>query len=515
MNLPGVYAVNIGRLRGAFLALCAWPALRASPLAAQGAPHGSVAAERARLFAVPLETRLAWNSAIPYSLNDGAMWAGKGWNVSLSGGIGTRQRVRRADLKLVIAPSLNYSQNRSFPVMAATSPGRSPYSAPFHGTDVYPRASIDLPIRFGDRHLLWLDPGRTSLRVTIGKVTTGITAENEWWGPGIRSTLIMSNNAPGIPRLFVGTSHFQPSRIGLWDAKLMAGTLTESRFFDYDAGNDYRALSGARVRLRPAFDTTLTLGFARVVYSPSSSPFTGPIEHVLDVVRKWDNILPTAVTPEGTVLQSTDQIMSWFARWIFPPSGFEVYGEWARMDLPKTGTELLVAGHHTGGYVLGFQWAQPRRNHSYLRLQSEVTYLEQSLVFPDRPPPDFYTGTRSPQGYTNRGQVIGAATGPGSSSQWIALDWFARKWQGGVFVGRIRWDNDALYRQSAATFLRHDVTMLSGLRGGLRTPFTDFSSELTIARRYNYLFQNGFANPGGYRTVDINNVTLTLSATPR
>ena len=150
-----------------------------------------------------------------------------------------------------------------------------------------------------------------------------------------------------------------------------------------------------------------------------------------------------------------------------------------------------------------------------LRLQSEITYLEQSLVFPDRPLADFYQGYASPQGYTQRGQSIGAATGPGSSSQWIAVDYMPREWQAGVFVGRIRWDNDALYRQGAATFLRHDVSVFSGIRGGLRTRFTDLQSEITFARRYNYLFQNGFANPGGFRTVDINNVTLTLSATPR
>jgi hypothetical protein len=56
---------------------------------------------------------------------------------------------------------------------------------------------------------------------------------------------------------------------------------------------------------------------------------------------------------------------------------------------------------------------------------------------------------------------------------------------------------------------------MSGLRGAWRSVLTDFSAELIAARRYNYLFQNGFANPGLYRDVNVNNLTLSLAATPR
>src|SRR5688572_32980018 len=107
------------------------------------------------------------------------------------------------------------------------------------------------------------------------------------------------------------------------------------------------------------------------------------------------------------------------------------------MDLPRNITELLTAAHHTGGWTFGFQWVQRKASESWLRLQSELTYLEQSRVFDDRPTPDFYSGQGSQQGYTQRGQVIGAAIGPGASSQWIAVDWLAPRWQLGGFGGRI------------------------------------------------------------------------------
>ena len=469
---------------------------------------------RSNLFVVPIAVSTTWNSDLPYSLNDGPMWAGRGLSFAVNGGLGGRWSIGRASLRLAVAPTLTYSQNLPFPLIPASSASRSPYSAPFHGTDVFPDASLDLPIRFGDRHLLRIDPGRSALSVSVGRVVGGLTAENEWWGPAIRNTLTMSNNAPGVPRLFLSTARPLRTRIGLAEAKLISGTLTESPFFDDDPTNNYRSLSALRLQLRPAFDTNLTLGLVRSVYSPMES-LAGPLWHFADVFWRWDVVQPRAVEVGGHIAQSTDQILSLFARWVAPAAGFELYGEWARMDLPFYSTELLLTPMRSGGYTIGFQWAQPKGHARYLRLQSEITYLEQSHYYDNRPVTDFYSGVRSPQGYTNRGQVLGAATGPGSSTQWIAVDYLARRWQGGVFVGRIRWDNDALYRQGAATFLRHDVSILSGLRGAWRAPFSDFASELTVARRYNYLFQNGFANPGGYRTVDVPNLTLTLSATPR
>lgn len=454
------------------------------------------------------ELRSVWNSALPYGGNDGALWAGRGWNQSVTGGFAVRAPLRRATFHARVAPTLYYSQNRPFQIYASADPARSGYANPFH--EAASGASLDLPHRFGDRHLLGIDLGRSRVAVEWPEVSIGVTAENEWWGPGIRNAIVMSNNAAGVPRWFIRTTRPVRTRLGALDASLLAGTLTQSLFFS-EAANEHRTLSGLRLQFVPAFDSTLSVGFTRVVYAPvgpEASPFTLTLARSLDALARWENLA-------GPGNQRSDQIGSVFARWIFPQGGFEVYGEWARMDLPRSATELLTAPHHTGGWTFGFQWAQRRTDHRYLRLQAELTYLEQSRVFPDRPSPDFYSGMASPQGYTQRGQVIGAAIGPGASSQWVALDWMPPRWQLGAFIGRIRWDNDAMYRWTAPTFWKHDVSMLAGVRGGWRTPLTDVTAELTLARRYNYLFQNGIASPGGYRTVDVNNVTLALAVTPR
>jgi len=461
------------------------------------------------------EFRTVWNSAIPYSLNDGSLWAGKGHNLYFSSGINVERREKYGLFSLTLAPAVLYSQNQPFQVRPDSTPGRSAYSSPFHR----PPFSADLPQRFGDRHILRIDAGRSALTLRTRALLGGITAENEVWGPGIRNQIVMSANASGIPRFFVGTASPVRTRIGSLRAKMISGALTESMFFDDAPGNDLRSTSGVLVELVPAFDSALTLGLERVVYRPIG-PLAGPlgavVTHSFDALLHWEYVAPPGDDrPDGSPNQRADQITALFARWISSESGFEVYGEWARLDLPKSLTELLTAAHHTLGYTVGFQWAQPKHTHSYLRLQSEFTNLEQSRVFADRPPADFYSSRVSPQGYTQRGQVIGAAIGPGASSQWIAVDYFAPRWQFGSYVGRVRWDNDAMYREPIPHLFLHDVTVLAGLRGARRTPWTDISIDATFGYRFNYLFQNGIPQPGGFGTVDVRNFTLSMAMTPR
>jgi hypothetical protein len=200
---------------------------------------------------------------------------------------------------------------------------------------------------------------------------------------------------------------------------------------------------------------------------------------------------------------------------VFPASGFETYVEWSRMELPRSIREYLEVPQSTQGYTIGLQWAQPHARQSYFRVQGEVTYLEQTQVLPNRPPPDYYTGRAAQQGFTQRGQVLGAAIGPGSSTQFIGMDWMANAWQAGVFVGRTRTENDALYRQPGAHLEQHDVAIYSGVRGGMRLPWSDVSGELSVGRRLNYLFQSDFYLGDPKNAVDIQNVALTLTVSPR
>jgi len=227
-----------------------------------------------------------------------------------------------------------------------------------------------------------------------------------------------------------------------------------------------------------------------------------------DLLVRWDGL-------EGS--PGSDHLTAVFGRWIFPKSGFEMYAEWSRTEFPGSVREWLTTPHHTQGYTVGLQWiGQKGSDESYLRAQLELTGLDQNRVRFDRSePPDYYTGRAAPQGLTQRGQVLGAAIGPGGSSQWLAIDYFRAQWSAGGFLARTRWDNDALFRQRHVNFFRHDFSLMTGVRASFTLGDLDVRAEWTVGKRFNYLFQQGRANPGGFRTIDIWNNTLDLYVTSR
>jgi hypothetical protein len=458
---------------------------------------------------LPPSIRSTWNSDIPFSLGDGALWEGRGHNLAASGGVRARQLWGTLSVSVVVAPLLTYSQNRPYQIRPDSFSGRSAFASRFHN----PPSSADLPVRFGDRSLARIDPGASGVAVEYRAVRAGFTAATDIWGPGLRNQLVMSGNAAGIPRLFVESARPLSTRLGTIASTLFAGALTESGFFDVDVGNDLRSISGWVLELTPAFDSSLTLGFERVVYRPIGR-YAGPVgailKHALDAPLHWE-------FPRDSVIPRADQITGIYARWISKEAGFEVFTELARSELPTSPHDFATGFHHSLGYTVGFQWAQPRRADAFLRLQAEFTDLEQSRVFVRGPAGDFYSGQATEHGYTQRGQVIGAAIGPGASSQWLAVDQIAPSWQLGAFVGRIRWENDAMYRETFPQLFGHDVTVYGGLRGARRTRWTDVSVDATFGYRFNYLFQNGIPQPGGFgfRTVDVRNVTLTVGIAPR
>lgn len=479
-------------------------------------------ANRDTLFVAPWwpDVTLVHNSALPYTLNDGALWAGRGTSASVTGGV----RVRFRFLHLTIAPTVVYAENAAFVLPSDSSvvqpipPPRSQYSNPWR---VY-GPSIDAPLRFGPTAYARLDLGQSALYASVGAVEIGFTTENEWWGPGIRNALVLSSNAPGVPRLFARTARPIATPIGQVDARFFFGSLTTSPFFEQPLApvNRERSISAAAVTLRPAIAPTLSIGAARSVYAQVTEHGRSLESHALDVFTNPGR--PNAVPlSDGSQRLGRDQIYSLFARWVLPDDGFESYAEWGRTELPVNLRDALVSPNHTQGYTLGFQYARPvldgRRT---LRLQGELTDVAQSATYRQRPTGSWYTSRAVLQGYTQRGQVLGAAVGPGSTAQWFAGDLFSPTWSAGLFAGRVRWDDDAYYtipRFAGNGTCKHDVSLLGGVRGTHRSRAGDMTGSLTWANRLNTFYQTtGFCyGDGPIDRVDTRNLTFTLTYSPR
>lgn len=454
------------------------------------------------------ELRTVYNSELPFSMNDGALWAGRGVNGVVTAGV----RIKLGPLSAVLAPQYLFEENRAFqiiPYPPQANPERSLYANPFYP----PPQSMDFPIRFGAGKRERGVPGQSSVTLTLGPLAIGAATENSWWGPGIRNGILLSSNAGGIPRAFLRTSRPLPTPLGDLGFEWFLGRLTESRYFDADSANDHRTLNAAVLTFRPAFDDGLTLGFARAVFGPLAEPET-EVDALGDIFTEvgQPNRLDRSPGP------GLDQIFSIFGRWVFAPQGFEFYGEWARFEEPTSFQDFLEFPQHSQGYTLGFQWLGGQGIYGRLRVQAELTNLEPSGSWRVREPFSTYASRAVAQGYTERGQVVGAAIGPGGSSQWLAADFLSSdSWRAGLFGGRIRWNSAAWLSEAVEYWGREDVSLFWGFRGGVELLGWSLAGEVSTGVRINYLFQTFEPDPvtGRAEGIDLENTTVSVTLSKR
>jgi hypothetical protein len=445
------------------------------------------------------------NSAIPFSQNYGSLWAGRGFSSRTLVGV----RLENAWARIIVAPEFIFSSNSDWVLrhdfyVKDLPPDRSPYDFPFY----VGAFTIDQPMRFGNKPIRRIDLGETTAMWSSNRLAFGFSNENEWWGPGIRNAIVLSNNAPGFPHLFLRTARPLTTRLGDVEMRWLVGGLTESSYFDTATTNNLRSLASVVATLQTRWDPNLSVGFARSVYATSTGWSQIP--------WRWFDVFSRT---SGTAFASVrkDHFYSLFARWVFPSDGVELYTEWARLLVPVSVRAFLVSPNHTQGYTLGLQWRGPSWRDGNFRLQGEITQLEQSATFRDTPIPSWYTSARVIQGYTNRGEMLGASIGPGASSQFLALDYLKTDWRLGTFAGRIRWNEDVHSNYgfpAYASFCNYDVSLYGGVRGSKRGTIGTLTADLTIQNRLNAFFQNAGGCPLD-RRLDIHNATLAVSFSPR
>jgi Capsule assembly protein Wzi len=447
------------------------------------------------------------NTAIPFSQNYGSLWAGTGISTRTLFGF----KIESPRVRIILAPELIVSTNSDWVLRHGypappLPPDRSQYDFPFY----IGRFTIDQPMRFGNHAIGKIDPGETTVIWSGNRLALGFSNESEWWGPGIRNAIVLSNNAPGFPHFFIRTARPLATKLGDVEIRWLVGGLMESPYFDTVSTNNTRSIAAIATTLQTHWDPNLSVGLARSVYATATGWGQVPW-------RWFDVFARTHTDVPDTTRTQRDQLFTLFARWIFPADGVELYGEWGRLELQPSLRDFLLSPNHTQGYTLGLQWRAPEWRGGTFRLQPEITQLEQSATFRDRPGGSWYTSQRVIQGYTNRGEPIGASIGPGASSQWFALDYLKPAWRFGAFLGRIRWNEDVHSNFGfpvPRAYCNHDVTLYSGIRGAKTGTLGTISADLSVQSRENAFFQNGGGCPNNGPRLDIRNHTLSVTFTP-
>jgi hypothetical protein len=449
---------------------------------------GSPASSRSNGFQILLpRITSTMNSDLPFGQNDGALWAGKGYNYRVLAGA----MAKFGPLKLILVPEFvsesNYRMSINPIDLRFSRPipsSRSQFSSPFN---VVPY-SIDWPYRMGDSSVAKLHPGQSSATLGLGPIEVGASTENEWWGPAARNPILLGDNAPGFPHAFLRTGRPLRSPIGVFEGRWIVGGLKESDYFDTDPDNNIRSLSSFGFSWKRSPTSNMTFGFARSVYAPSDG-YGNAFSRAFDFLKSTGhpNALPAA---DSTMIPGPDQIIELFGRWVIPGYGLETYLEWARAELPRSFRDLLVEPNHTRGYTAGLQWLHAFTNPSHrVRVQTELTNVEQSSSYRFRPIGSFYSSRAVIQGYTNEGQMLGSASGPGSSTQWIGIDYMRPSFMAGANFGRTRVNNDAFFLRSNPHRCFHDVTLSPGLRGGFTTKYFNVRADWNKIKRLNAFFQ--------------------------
>lgn len=376
--------------------------------------------------------RTYWQSLEPGGNHDGPVWQGRGFTTDFSTGFFVRYGILSASFR----PHAIFNQNRNFAL--------SPYEPNSNRSQfAYPLGNIDWPQRFGNSPFWSFDLGSSYIRADYKGWAAGMSNELMRWGPARQNSILMDSNAPGFRHIFINTVEPKDIHIGYLKSKFFWGIIRESDYFDNRPINNERYITGLTLSFNPKPVPGLMLGINRIFYEtiPTEGIPPGDLLKIFEAFTKINFVSDTNLGGND----QADQLVSLFGRWRFPKSGLEIYGEWARTDHSWNWREFFTEPEHSRGYTLGLQKTFTLSNDRIFSSTLELTQLEASKTGLFRGFPTFYVHGRSQQGYTNRGQLLGASIGPGSNSQYIDGSLFFGEGKIKLFAQRVAQNNDFLY----------------------------------------------------------------------
>ncbi|WP_288569550.1 hypothetical protein [uncultured Treponema sp.] len=341
----------------------------------------------------------SYNTKAPYGQNDGALWQGKGYNTSLTAGA----RLEAFGFEATFKPQVSWSQNREFDYMPGVYGSEYSY---------FWKGNIDLVQRYGDSSFWTFDWGDTEIRYSWNNFTVGFGFQSPWLGPAFLNPMLGSNNAGTYPKFDIGlrkTKVYMPYTdwyLGEMEGRAWLGYLTESDYFDNDSTNNHRQLTGFSVAYSPSILPELTLSINKIS------------------LARWDEKSAKYLNPLYDSNEVEDQKVSFGADLLFPTVGFEVYGE---LGIDDSNARGFANPFHTAIYTVGakkelsffrrfqkfnirpeiiFEWSNFEMSQDFQLQWNYMGYYSHSLIA---------------QGYTQRGQILGAGSGYFGNSQYIAL----------------------------------------------------------------------------------------------
>ncbi|GAB2975392.1 hypothetical protein GCM10027049_07460 [Mucilaginibacter puniceus] len=425
---------------------------------------------------LPVHIQQQFNSHHPYGWNDEAMIPAKGYQSMVSGGF----YLKFGPLSIQLRPEYVYAENPDF-----------------EGSNYTTYSGIDLPTRFGNTAYKQVTWGQSSIRLTVGPVSLGLSNESLWWGPGTRNSLILSNNAPGFKHVTFNTVKPIKSFLGYFEAQVIGGHLKasglqqETNVYTPDP-LESRYFAGLNINYHPKWVPGLTLGLIRTFNSYSH------------YVKTFGEYVPFFYPYQKSSTNSVgdpiprDQITSVYTRWLFVDAKAEVYFEYGINDNSYDIRQLLNRPDLARAYQFGFRKMVPLREKSkYIIFDAEITQLSQSVDRILENHGSWYTHAEVLAGHTNKGKILGAGIGPGGNSQSIDVSWVHGLKRIGVSFDRYEHEVDRT-KDNIDGNSRKWVDFAFGLQGEWNYKNLLFNAKLQHIKSLNYQFILKNYVPGQY-----------------
>ena len=458
------------------------------------------------------------NDNLGLGYNDGSMLP----SVGSQDRIMVNMEARWKGLVVTIAPELLRAENLAPQDFVLNSQDPN-YMARYY---LFIVNKVDDYSRFGVDKIQKTLLGQSGIRYENKSFSIGISNENLWWGPGVRNSLVMTNNATGFPHLSFNTIKPVKSKFGQFEGQVILGLPTNPEFDHpdnarmrkiWEAGiakkdSSSRSLAGFVIDWQPVWTKNLHIGMASSSMSYLKNKEGRLLAFPLFISRK------------------PIKLGSMFLRYVMPKDKTELYIEYGRADKMTTLFNILrdsIPSGYTAGIRKLFQLSNGK---SHFMVGIEVTRLQlpdPRLIFtlgnPYGAPQtnSWYASSQILQGYTNYGQVIGAGIGPGSNSQTLQLAWVKGAKKISITGERVARNNDFYYYNYITNSLVPqyqnpnkfwaDINATGQIQWNIRNLMIGGSWSYTSLLNYRWLkLDGGFSGPS--KISDKRNTQISASA---
>lgn len=442
--------------------------------------------DKGKFLMLPAVLKTQYNSTYAFGVNDGAFIPNRGFQAILSPGA----YLEYGPLSVQFQPEFLMAQNKDYKGFPIEHQSTVLFYYEYMNR-------IDMPERFGEKAYNQAYLGQSSIRLNFKEYSVGVSSENLWWGPGRRNSLLLGNNAPGFVHFTLNTRKPVKTKIGSFEGQYITGFPSSSGFLpplsDYriQENNVYipkpednkRLLSGLVFTYQPKWVPGLFLGYGSTSQMYKSDVSTlGDLLPVFNGRKKAKNIV-------DPIQEKRQQFSSGFFRWLSATGNFEFYGEYGTRDNDRKLADFMITPESGRAFTFGFSHLMElRKPGHYFQISSEMTQTGETIREDIRDLKTWYIHDHVVDGYTHKGQVLGAGNGPGSNVIFVELAWVHDMNRIGFQMERIVYNNDFYYyRYEASKDWRNKyVDLVPSLIGDWRFGNILLNARLQYVNTLNY-----------------------------